>query len=298
MTSIIIIIIIIRSINLDRLSRHFFAIRAAHNHSVQKSELPKMTTKKKRQQEIDLLKKEMMYDLAKIENSGKAACRVCLTNKDGGTEASGSGVLIDGSSLLYKSFNLLPRRACLLTNHHVIGTKKQAKSSFIYFNYEEHAVSTKWLKAELDPSDYFEANKELDVCIVPLNTANIPRLSYHLPSGEYRGPRTLQHVANDDEKPHCPAPIRLDREAALLIEKNMITTIWQHPGKFFFKKGVTWKLRSKTTSELSYMHHTETGASGGPIYNSTADLIGIHCAGGTLSKPSTLSKPKTINPKP
>merc|ERR1719201_2374453 len=105
-----------------------------------------------------------MFDLKKIANSSKAACRV-VTKKNG----VGSGVLVDGSSLGFP-------HACLLTNEHVIGTKEQAASATIIFNYED-TVHTKWLQVKLDPDYCFNKDKDLDVCLVALKTASIPRLS-------------------------------------------------------------------------------------------------------------------------
>ena len=204
-----------------------------------------------------------MVDPDKIENCKNAACRVVTKNN-----GAGSGVLVDGRSVDFPY-------ACLLTNEHVIGTPEQAASSTLYFNYKNDD-SSKWLKAKLDPDLAFLPQKELDACLVALKTSSIPRL---------KNIRTLDDVENDDETPHCPAPVSLDRKAAASIKKGNPISIWQHPGRYGYRTRAQWKILDVAETTLDYENDTKQGSSGAPIYNHNADLVGIHCAGGTLSKP-------------
>ena len=210
--------------------------------------------------------------VAKIENNWRATCRVENIFETKRTSRAGSGVLVDGKSLL--GFY----HPCLLTNKHVIETADQAASSTIFFNYIANEPPTTWLKAALDPDRCFAAHENvklgLDFCIVAFKIdSNLPRLSK---------PRTLYDVIDDDKKlPHCPAPVKLDHDAA--IKKGDPVPIWQHPGGNFQARSLG-AVMSVTPTKITYSNDTEEGSSGSPIYNDKADLVGIHYAGGTLSK--------------
>ena len=225
-------------------------------------------------------------------NSSRAACRV--VTKTG----SGSGVLIDGRALGFP-------HACLLTNEHVIGTPEQAASATVFFNYEDSNCK-KWLEANLDLSSVFIANKDLDFCIVALKTpttddpnTNMSRLSR---------PRSLSDAKNDPKRPRCPVPVSINREAADSIKKGDPITICQHPsraGYGGYRMTATWKVLDVQESTLEYKNHTEKGCSGAPIYDSKAELVGIHVAGGTPKQTPnptvvipTTTLTLTLNPKP
>ena len=190
-------------------------------------------------------------DQEKRDKNRWATCRV--ETKTGGAPPSyGSGVLIDGSRLGFPY-------PCLLTNKHVIRNPDEAAASTVLFHYEKSATKPV-VEAKLNPDRYFKAYEDedakqgLDFCIVAFKT----------------------DVSMIDA-------VGLNSNAS--IKEDSPIDIWQHP-EGGYKRLSQRNVLSVTKTTLTYRNRTEQGSSGSPIYNrTTGDLIGIHYAGGNLSKP-------------
>lgn len=139
-------------------------------------------------------------------------------------------------------------RGLLMTNNHVIASKREAGSSVAEFDFEDGGSIR---RIALDADRVFITNAALDYTIVGCEVQGIDDIS----------------------------PIPLRRDPAMITEKERVSVI-QHPRAR--QKEVA--LHDNRVTELldrvvRYRTDTEPGSSGSPVFNNQWDLVALHHAG-------------------
>lgn len=132
---------------------------------------------------------------------------------------------------------------CIMTNNHVLGTKKEAKIAACHLDYE--AGRHKQTTFELDPEGFWRTSKRLDFTIVKVKDAR---------SVAKRVPIPLRRCCADEG------------DRAIVI---------QHPngGRKMVDEGFV--VDTDDTS-VWYAVDTEFGSSGSPVFNEYWELIALH----------------------
>jgi serine/threonine protein kinase len=179
-------------------------------------------------------------------NAFAAVCRIR-------TESSyGTGSLVNGEPLGLPKY-------CILTNHHVLGSREEAASATCLFGYEAGLPSAKHQSVGLHPERGFVAHEEEG------------RLDFAVVACDEKAARAVE--LNDRKL----CPLELDTQIGIVAGEPL--TIPQHPrgGK---KQVVHGLLGPITSCRLAYEADTEPGSSGAPVFNSAHQVVGVHYAGG------------------
>ncbi len=221
-----------------------------------KAEVEKLKTEKEQRhlqvpQEEDALEKivgdkanlEPIVWLEKAMQASKSVCRVVLSS--GGL---GTGFILEGGYLL--------------TNNHVIKTRRQAQRAHIEFNYEKDAngLPKQVVQYELDATD-FVTNQPLD----------FTRVKIQDPRGDLFHWGFLK--INSTYAPELNEPVNIiqhpggDYKQIALTANEVIGNNWQH--------------------YIFYNADTKPGSSGSPVFNKDWEVIAIHHAGKLLNADGT-----------
>ena len=175
-------------------------------------------------------------------HASRAVGKVNLPDNGG----SGTGFVIEGNRLV--------------TNHHVLASKGEAKDGTVWFNYQKNArgLDEKHLEIKLDPDAYFRTSKEHDLTVVGL------------------------------AEPPNERWIELPIEPSVVLKKGNPVCIIQHPGGGQKQIGMYHNWVTYADDKIvQYLTDTMEGSSGSPVFNSNWDLVAIHHAGGNLRVPGS-----------
>ncbi|HEX4610577.1 MAG TPA: trypsin-like peptidase domain-containing protein, partial [Urbifossiella sp.] len=175
----------------------------------------------------------------------RSVCRVLVTSAKG--SGYGSGFLI------------APDR--VMTNNHVIGSKKDARAARIEFNYRLAlgGVGDPTVRYELDPAAFFHTSPEdeLDYTVVAV------RPTPGQPPPEAWGVLTL----NADAVP---------------VPRDLVPVI-QHPNAQVQQVALTSSVVVRVKPPyLHYTTDTMPGSSGSPVFNDLWQVVAIHHAAGPV----------------
>ena len=156
----------------------------------------------------------------------------------------------------------------LLTNHHVLENKDQARTAKAQFNYQQtlEGLAASSDDYELDPESVFETSEEDDWSVVKVKPKG----------GELAGKKwSSLSVLEQDPK------------------MNDFTIIIQHPSGgpkqiAMYHNVIAYVDPAKRV--VQYLTDTEPGSSGSPVFDTNWNLIALHHSGGWLREPGTESK--------
>jgi V8-like Glu-specific endopeptidase len=179
----------------------------------------------------------------------KAVARIDL-----GLRGSGSGFLI-GEDLL-------------LTNHHVLEDKQQARTAKVQFNYQQtlSGLAATYDEYELDPESLFKTSADDDWTVVRVQPKN----------GKHAGQKwSVLRIAEQNPQ----------------IED--FTIIIQHPSGgpkqiALYRNMIAFI--DPTKRVVQYLTDTEPGSSGSPVFDTSWNVIALHHSGGWLREPGSNSK--------
>lgn len=232
----------------------------AYKNATQTIELPKIDAARAIMPENKVLEKltgkqSTLLPIAFLQQGLIKAKSVCLV-KIGNTGAVGTGFLIDND--------------ILITNHHVIEDEDTARTSKLWFNFEDNleGLSLQVIEFNLDPDTYFKTSEKLDFTAVKVKSNET-------------GTANSQFGKLELKKTN--------------IKKEEFVNIIQHPAGQKKQLG----LYHNTVTEMGeqtvqYLTDTLPGASGSPVFNTNWDVVALHHAGQYIQNP-TPGGPKAYN---
>lgn len=180
---------------------------------------------------------------------------VCLV-KIGNTGAVGTGFLIGGDTLI--------------TNNHVLKDEDIARTSKLWFNYEDNldGLSLQTVEFALDPDTYFKTSVELDFTAVKVKPNETGTANSQFGKLELKKTKIVkEEFVNIIQHP-------AGQKKQIGLYHNTVTQIGEHT--------------------LQYLTDTLPGASGSPVFNTSWEVVALHHAGQYIQNP-TLGGPKAYN---
>lgn len=148
---------------------------------------------------------------------------------------------------------VLDGQPCMMTNHHVIGTRDDAMTTRLTFDYTKHGLN---IGMRCHPEKYFWSSPELDATIVAIND----------------GPLKERDIT----------PLEIIADDARQVAVEDIVTIYGHPDGNFREQSVNHVISVQggaSKAEIAYNADTNPGSSGSPVFNSTFHVVALHALG-------------------
>lgn len=162
----------------------------------------------------------------------------------------------------------------VITNHHVLSDRQDAKNGSIYMDYErgEDGQPTTYIKFRLRPDRYFHAVAALDYAIVAIDR----RVTEVSPGDPPDVASRKRHEASRSIVSLAPADLgqAVEDHDAFII---------QHPrGDYKMIAAADNPIRAVNDTFIQYLTDTQNGSSGSPVFDEWFRLIALHHQGGDL----------------